>query len=98
MKRASLAILCVLPFAAGAETGLQLKMQRTLIVAPAAPDENVPVFLEADRLQGHSERETEVEGGVQLRRRGQAVDADCGPRQAGHSAGWNNSHFGVTAG
>lgn len=76
MKRVSLAILCVLPFAAGAETGLKLKMQRTMILAPAAPDERVPVFLEADRLQGHTERETEVEGGVQLRRRGQAVDAD----------------------
>jgi len=76
MKRASLAILCALPFAAGAETGLQLKMQRTLILTPPAAEENVPVFLEADRLQGHSERETEVEGRVQLRRRRQAVDAD----------------------
>ncbi|MDH3286130.1 MAG: LPS-assembly protein LptD [Betaproteobacteria bacterium] len=76
MKRVSLAILCALPFATCAETGLKLKMQRTLILAPPAPHESVPVFLEADRLQGHSERETEVEGGVQLRRRRQAVDAD----------------------
>lgn len=36
----------------------------------------MPVFLEADRLQGHSGRETEAEGQVRLRRRGQAVDAD----------------------
>ena len=77
MKRASLAILCALPFAAGgAETGIKLKMQRTLIRTPPASEENVPVFLEADRLQGHTERETEVEGRVELRRRRQAVDAD----------------------
>lgn len=76
MKRVSLALLCALPFATCAETGLKLKMQRTLILAPPAPHESVPVFLEADRLQGHSERETEVEGSVQLRRRRQAVDAD----------------------
>jgi LPS-assembly protein len=36
----------------------------------------VPVFLEADRLRGHTEREIEAEGHVKLRRRGQAVDAD----------------------
>lgn len=76
MKRVSLAILCALPFAAGAQTGLKLKMQRSLILTPPASEESVPVFLEADRLQGHSERETEVEGRVQLRRRRQSVDAD----------------------
>jgi len=76
MKRVFLAILCALPLAAGAQTGLKLKMQRTLILTPPASDESVPVFLEADRLQGHSDQETEVEGHVQLRRRRQAVDAD----------------------
>lgn len=76
MKRVSLAILCALPLAASAESDLDLKIERTLDLAPPAPEESVPVFLEADRLQGHSERETEVEGRVRLRRRGQAVDAD----------------------
>jgi len=76
MKRVFLAILCVTPLATGAETGIKLRMQRTLTTTPAASEENVPVFLEADRLQGHSGKETEVEGRVQLRRRGQAVDAD----------------------
>ncbi len=76
MKRVFLAILCVTPLATGAETGIKLKLQRTLTTTPAASEEDVPVFLEADRLQGHSGKDTEVEGRVQLRRRGQAVDAD----------------------
>ncbi len=76
MKSLCLAILCALPLAARAESGIKLKMQYTLTTTPAASDEDVPLFLEADRLQGHSDRETEVEGRVQLRRRGQAVDAD----------------------
>ena len=76
MKRVCLAILCALPLASAAQTGIKLKMQRTLTTTPPASDESVPLFLEADRLQGHSDRETEVEGRVQLRRRGQAVDAD----------------------
>ena len=37
MKSISIAILCALPFAASAETGLQLKMQRTLELAPRIP-------------------------------------------------------------
>jgi LPS-assembly protein len=76
MKRASIAILCALPFAASAETGLKLKMQPALQLVPPASEESIPVFLEADRLQGHTEREIEAEGQVKLRRRGQAVDAD----------------------
>jgi LPS-assembly protein len=76
MKSISIAILCALPFAASAETGLKLKMQRTLELAPPPPEESAPVFLEADQLQGHTEREIEAEGRVKLRRRGQAVDAD----------------------
>jgi LPS-assembly protein len=34
------------------------------------------VFIEADRLRGHADRDTEAEGGVRLRKRGQAVFAD----------------------
>ena len=76
MKSISIAILCALPFAATAGTGLKLKMQRTLELTPPPPEDSVPVFLEADRLKGHAEREIEAEGRVKLRRRGQAVDAD----------------------
>jgi LPS-assembly protein len=76
MKSISIAILCALPLAATAGTGLKLKMQRTLELTPPPPEDSVPVFLEADRLRGHTEREIEAEGHVKLRRRGQAVDAD----------------------
>jgi LPS-assembly protein len=72
----TLAVLCALPLAAGAQQGLKLKPQHTLIPVPPSYNEVVPVFLEADRVQGHDDRETQAEGNVRLRKRGQAVFAD----------------------
>ena len=76
ITRILLAVLCALPLAAGAQQGLQLKSQPTLILIPPSIKEEVPVFLEANRLQGHDDKETEAEGNVRLRKRGQAVYAD----------------------
>src|SRR5689334_9428803 len=65
-----------LPAAALAQQGLQLKPQRSLLdVGPGAPDDT-PVYIEADRLQGFSEKEIEGQGNVRLRKRGQAFFAD----------------------
>lgn len=75
-SRLSLAVMCALPLAAGAQEGLRLKSQPTLTLRPPAADEALPLFFEADRLQGRNDRETEAEGNVRLRRRGQAVSAD----------------------
>jgi LPS-assembly protein len=72
----SLAVLCALPLAAGAQEGLKLKTQPTLILVPPTLKEELPVFLEADRLQGHTDKETEAIGSVRLRRRGHAVHAE----------------------
>ena len=76
ISRISLAVLCALPLAAGAQQGLKLKPQAALIAVPPSVKEDVPLFLEADRLQGHDGRETEAEGNVRLRKRGQALFAD----------------------
>ena len=76
ITRLSLAVMCALPLAAGAQQGLQLKSQPTLILIPPTPKEEVPLFIEADRLQGHQDQETEAAGGARLRQRGQAVHAD----------------------
>jgi len=70
-------LICFLAPGAGAdEPGLKLKLQPALI--PYSEDSNAPtpMFLEADRLQGHQERELEAEGNVSLRKRGAAVFAD----------------------
>ena len=75
-SRLSLAVMCALPLAAGAQEGLRLKSQPTLTLMPPSADEVLPLFFEADRLQGHDDRETEADGDVRLRRRGQAVYAD----------------------
>ncbi|MGH8678650.1 MAG: hypothetical protein ACREUQ_09910, partial [Burkholderiales bacterium] len=54
---------------------LGLKLQRELIPY-SIRDDDTPLFLEADRVQGHQERELEAQGDVRLRRRGEAVFSD----------------------
>ena len=76
IKRICLAVLCSLPLAAAAQEGLKLKTQPSLILIPPSDAEPVPLFIEADKLQGHNDRETEAEGDVRLRKRGKAVFAD----------------------
>jgi len=76
LTRLTLAVLCALPLAVAAQQGLKLKSQPTLMLVPPGLKESVPLFLDADRLQGHNEKETVAEGDVRLRTRGQAVHAD----------------------
>jgi LPS-assembly protein len=61
---------------AGAQQGLQLKTQPTLILVPPSLKEDVPLFIAADRLQGRQEGDIEAEGTVRLRKRGYAAHAD----------------------
>jgi LPS-assembly protein len=58
------------------ELGLKLKLQRELIPYSIGDEEETPLFLEADRVQGHQGRELEAEGAVRLRRRGEAFFGD----------------------
>lgn len=76
ITRISFAVLCALPLAAAAQEGLQLRSQPALAPAQPSAQEDVPLFIDADRIRGHSDRETEAEGDVRLRKRGQAVFAD----------------------
>lgn len=70
-------LICFLAHGAAAdEPGLKLKIQPALIPYSAGRDEPTPMFLEADRLQGHQDRELEAEGNVSLRKRGAAVFSD----------------------
>jgi LPS-assembly protein len=76
ITRLSLAVMCALPVAAGGQQGLTLKSQPALLVIPPSVREEVPLFIEADRLQGRQDRDTEAEGNVWFRKRGQAVYTD----------------------
>jgi LPS-assembly protein len=71
----TLAVLCIVPLAASAQDSVQLKAHRALTLQPPR-DEPAPIFMEADRLKGHSEREIEAEGNVRLRRAGELFSAD----------------------
>jgi LPS-assembly protein len=87
IKRITLAVICAVPMLAAAaddgatptltvaDDGITLKPQRSLLALPPR-DEPVPVFIEADRLEGHTDKEAQAEGNVQLRRHGQSVFAD----------------------
>ncbi|MGH8768975.1 MAG: LPS-assembly protein LptD [Burkholderiales bacterium] len=70
-------LICFLARGAAAdEPGLKLKIQPALIPYSERSDEPTPMFLEADRLQSHQDRELEAEGNVTLRKRGAAVFSD----------------------
>lgn len=60
-----------------AEGGIALRMQTTLAGVPAQrTPERPPVYFEADRIQGHGDRETEAQGNVRARVQGRAFSAD----------------------
>ena len=84
-------VLLAAPLAASAQETLTLKRQDSLISSLAAPDGPMPVFIDADKIRGHSERETEAEGNVRLRRHGASVAADEvryeAPRDELHASG-----------
>ena len=69
-------VLCAAPLAASAADGIRLKPQGALSAQQPALQQPAPIFLEADRLQGHSENEIEAEGKVRLRRMDETFSAD----------------------
>jgi len=56
--------------------GLQLKLQPSFIRMPPDNKDPLPLFVNADNIQGHQDQEIEAEGAVRLRRRGQAIYTD----------------------
>ena len=56
--------------------GVHLKLQPFLIRIPPDNRDQVPLFVDADSIQGHQDREIEATGAVRLRQRGKAVSAD----------------------
>ena len=58
------------------ETPARLQPSETLRPVIEVPGQPVPLFLEADQMQGQQEKYVEAEGSVQLRRQDQSVDAD----------------------
>jgi LPS-assembly protein len=75
--RVAIALLCALPSAASAAPGIALRMQTAIAGLPGGKsDTPAPVYMEGDRMQGHSERETEALGNARARSKGQAIAAD----------------------
>jgi len=69
-------IFCVFALSVQAQEGLKLKREPTLILVPPSTKDEAPVYIEADRITGHSDKETRAEGNARLRKRGQAVSGD----------------------
>ncbi|MCW5604642.1 MAG: LPS-assembly protein LptD [Burkholderiales bacterium] len=76
ITRVCFTALCALPFSLAAQEGLKLRPEPTLRLMPPSNEDVVPVFIEADSIRGHNDRETEAEGRVRLRKRGQAFFGD----------------------
>lgn len=56
--------------------GIQLKLQSDFVRIPASNKDPVPLFIDANNVQGHQDVDIEAEGEVRLRKRGKAVFAD----------------------
>lgn len=74
-SRIAAAVICALPLLAGAQEGLKLRPQTLLLPQPET-DEEVPLFIDADRIQGTQDKEVEASGNARLRKRGQSFAAD----------------------
>ena len=79
-SRATFAVLSLILYAGSGvraeEPGLKLRMQPELIPYSLGRDEPTDLFLDADNVEGHQDRELEAVGSVRLRKRGAAVFAD----------------------
>lgn len=74
-----LGILMLLMLAAeaqGAGAGLGLRLDRSLGTPAPAGNERLPVFIDADQIQGHQETDVEATGKARLRTRDKALFAD----------------------
>lgn len=74
-----LGIIMLLMLAAethGAGAGLGLKLDRNLGTPNLTGNERLPVFIDADQIQGHQETDVEATGSARLRTRDKALFAD----------------------
>lgn len=69
-------VLLTVPAALHAEEGALELRQQTTLISSFPEDEQTPIFLDADSMSGHQDVEIEAEGEVELRKRGQVVNAD----------------------
>lgn len=70
-------LLCMLPPLAFADGNppLELKLQQEMLPV-ADGGEDLPLFIRADRIQGHQDRDFEATGNAEFRKRGQSIAAD----------------------
>src|ERR1043166_10268572 len=77
LKPIGLTLLCL--FAGGVaadDDPPPLKLAPALVPTPRANKDPTPLFVEADSLRGHQDKEIEAEGDARLRKRGKSVFAD----------------------
>jgi len=75
-SRIALAVLCALPLLAAADEGLKPEPRSGLGLKPPQNTDQLPMFVEADRIQGTQDKEIEAFGNARLRKGEQAFHAD----------------------
>ncbi len=68
--------LCLAGGVYAGEPGLKLRMQPELIPYALGRDDQTDLFIDADLIEGHQERDLQASGSVRLRKRGAAVFTD----------------------
>ena len=71
-----MAVLCALPLLAAADEGLKPKPRPGVGLKPPQNADQLPLFVEADRIQGTQDKEVEAFGNARLRKGEQAFYAD----------------------
>lgn len=69
-------VLLIQPFDLHAEDEALVLRPQSALISEFPPDEATPAFISADRMTGHQEVEIQAEGEVELRKRGQVLNAD----------------------
>ena len=74
----TLALACSIPPAAAVaqDEGLRLKLEKHLRLAPTRPERDSAKFIEAERIEGHQDKNVTATGNVVLRQRGATIRAD----------------------
>ena len=79
IRTATIALACVLAPALAAgqlPESLRLKLERQLKLTPERPERDSAKFLEADRIEGETDKSITATGGVVMRQRGAVIRAD----------------------
>jgi LPS-assembly protein len=78
LRRLALAVACLYSLAGHAEDSVDSRAERNFTpVPPSRTDKEGPVYIDADQMDGVSQKNIKARGSVHMRKQDLAVDADA---------------------